>query len=99
MAKAFRGHPHQGTVRAALAVLAVADLPCTHARPHRVATAEVTRHTVLPTSSATSRAPFESTATPTGRPRALPSSSTNPVSTSSGSPLGRPSANGTKITL
>ena len=44
--------------------------------------AGVTRQTALPTSSATSSAPRLSTATPTGRPRALPSASRKPVSTS-----------------
>ena len=59
----------------------------------------VTRQMVLPTSSATSRAPCASIATPTGLPIALPSSVTNPPSTSMGSPDGRPPENGTKITL
>jgi hypothetical protein len=58
-----------------------------------------TRQTVLPTSSATSSAPFESIATPTGRPMALPSRSRNPVSTSTGGPEGVPPVKGTKITL
>jgi len=53
----------------------------------------------LPTSSATSSAPLRSMATPTGRPRARPSSSTKPVRTSSGGPDGSPARNGTKITL
>ena len=56
------------------------------------------RHTVLPTSSETSSAPALSTATPTGRPIALPSRSTKPVRISIGAPAGRPAANGTKIT-
>jgi putative membrane protein len=47
-----------------------------------------TRQITLPTSSATSKAPWPSMATPTGRPRALPSSSRKPVSTSTGGPLG-----------
>lgn len=73
--------------------------------PHRkifnsyLATAGVTRHMMLPTSSATSSAPVRSTATPTGRPCASPCSLTKPVNTSSGGPAGRPSTNGTKITL
>ena len=48
----------------------------------------LTRQMVLPTSSATSSAPRRSSSTPTGRPKALPSSLTKPVSTSSGRPLG-----------
>lgn len=46
--------------------------------------AGVTRHTLLPTSSATSSAPARSTATPTGRPSASPCALTKPVSISSG---------------
>lgn len=42
----------------------------------------VTRHTVLPTSSATSSAPDLSSARPTGRPRACWSLLRNPVTTS-----------------
>jgi glutathione synthase/RimK-type ligase-like ATP-grasp enzyme len=61
--------------------------------------AALTRHTVFPTSSATSSAPRASIATPTGRPRASPSSLRNPVSTSTGAPAGFPPANGTKTTL
>lgn len=61
--------------------------------------AAATRHTALPTSSATSSPPFASSATPTGRPRASPSPLTKPVSTSSGMPCGLPLANGTKMTL
>src|ERR1700704_3838963 len=57
------------------------------------AEAGVTRHTVLPTSSATSSAPALLTATPTGRPSALPSWSTKPVRTSIGAPDGRPLVN------
>src|SRR4051794_38133898 len=52
----------------------------------------VTRQMVLPTSSATSRAPSLAMATPTGRPCALPSDETKPVSTSTGMPDGLPSA-------
>ena len=63
------------------------------------ASAGVTRHTLLPTSSATSNAPVRSITTPTGRPRASSSLSRKPVSTSTGLPAGRPLANGTKITL
>ena len=63
---------------------------------HRVAE---TRHTALPTSSATSSAPVRSSATPTGRPCASPAADRKPVSTSIGAPDGRPSANGTKTTL
>ena len=80
----------QGAVRAALAILAVAvrvPRPAQRAGDRR----QVTRQTVLPTSSATSRAPLRVDATPTGRPRALPSSSTKPASTSSGRPAGLPS--------
>src|SRR3954447_24444642 len=58
-----------------------------------------TRHTALPTSSATSSAPDLSTFTPTGRPRACPSSETKPVKMSLGDPAGFPFLNGTKITL
>ena len=59
----------------------------------------VTRHTTLPTSSATSSPPLGSTATPTGRPQALPSGLTKPVNTSIGKPVGWPLANGTNTTL
>src|SRR5262249_26722727 len=52
-----------------------------------------TRQTVFPTSSATSRAPVRSIATPTGRPRASPASLTKPVKTSSAAPEGLPRAN------
>ena len=61
--------------------------------------AALTRQITLPTSSATSSAPFASSTTPTGRPYAWPSSLKNPVSTSTGGPTARPSTNGTKITL
>lgn len=71
--------------------------PATDAYDH--CTEEDTRQMILPTSSATSRAPDLSNATPTGRPCALPSASTKPVSTSCGAPAGLPSAKGTKITL
>jgi hypothetical protein len=54
-----------------------------------------TRQITLPTSSATSNAPLRSIATPTGRPSALPVSSRNPVSTSTGGPLGCASEKGT----
>src|ERR1700733_13432642 len=59
----------------------------------------VTRHTALPTSSATSSAPCLSIRTPTGRPCASPLSFRNPVRTSCGLPDGMPFANGMKITL
>ncbi len=60
----------------------------------------VTRQITLPTSSATSNAPCLSSATPTGRPKAVPSALRNPVSTSTGAaPEGLPCAKGTKITL
>ncbi len=68
-------------------------------RTARLGGTGVTRQTTLPTSSATKIAPERSTATPTGRPRALPSSSRNPVSRSSGAPAGSPPRNGTKMTL
>jgi hypothetical protein len=58
----------------------------------------VTRHTMFPTSSATSKAPARSMATPTGRPNAAPPVLRKPVSMSIGGPEGRPLANGTKIT-
>ena len=61
--------------------------------------AAVTRQTVLPTSSAISRAPVLSTATPTGRPRASLITFKNPVTTSSGLPFGWPPLNGTNTTL
>src|SRR6185295_11188422 len=51
----------------------------------------LTRHTVFPTSSATSNAPCASIATPTGRPDASPFAFTKPVSTSIGAPDGMPS--------
>ena len=57
-----------------------------------------TRQITLPTSSATSKAPARSIATPTGRPRALPLASRKPVSTSCTAPAGRPLAKGTKTT-
>jgi glutathione synthase/RimK-type ligase-like ATP-grasp enzyme len=60
--------------------------------------AALTRQIVLPTSSATSSAPRESMATPTGRPLALPSSSRKAVSTSIGTPDGLPPVKGTKTT-
>jgi putative transcriptional regulator len=59
----------------------------------------VTLQIVFERSSAMIKAPRGSTVTPTGRPRALPSSSRNPTAKSIGSPAGRPSRNGTKITL
>jgi hypothetical protein len=59
----------------------------------------VTRHTVLPTSSATRSAPRLSIATPTGLPSASPFSFTKPERTSSGPRDGVPPLNGTKITL
>ena len=61
--------------------------------------AALTRQTVFPTSSATSSAPRESMATPTGRPLASPSSLRKSVSTSTGKPDGLPPAKGTKTTL
>lgn len=67
--------------------------------PGNYRAAAVTRQTLLPTSSATNKAPCLSMATPTGRPRASPSSLTKPVSTLTGSPAGLPPLNGTKITL
>lgn len=59
----------------------------------------LTRQITLPTSSATSNAPWRSSATPTGRPNALPSSLKKPVKTSIGKPAGLPALKGTKITL
>jgi hypothetical protein len=73
-----------------------------HQRPPIVGDGAVgpTRQIVLPTSSATSKAaPCLSIATPTGRPRASSRSVRNPVSTTTGSPDGRPLANGTNSTL
>src|SRR5579872_1397649 len=61
--------------------------------------AAVTLHTVLPTSSAISKAPVLSIATPTGRPRASPFEFKKPVTTSSALPFGRPPLNGTNTTL
>jgi hypothetical protein len=61
--------------------------------------AAATRHTTLPTSSATSNAPFLSIATPTGRPNAVPSGLTKPVSTSIGGPAGLLFLKGTNTTL
>lgn len=58
-----------------------------------------TRHTAFPTSSATSRPPRLSSATPTGLPFASPLGRTKPVRTSTGSPEGLPRLKGTKITL
>ncbi len=58
-----------------------------------------TRQTLLPVSSAISKPPRLSTARPTGRPRALSTSTRKPVTTSSAGPDGRPLANGTKTIL
>lgn len=58
-----------------------------------------TRQIMLPTSSATSRPPPLSIATPTGRPQASPSGLRKPFSTSTGGPDGLAPLNGTKITL
>lgn len=49
--------------------------------------------------SATIKAPRGSAVTPTGRPRALPSSAREPETKSIGSPAGRPSRKGAKTTL
>src|SRR5690606_39969913 len=51
----------------------------------------VMRQMVFAKSSATINAPRGSTVTPTGRPRALPSSVRKPVAKSTGSPTGFPS--------
>jgi len=80
--------------------------PATSVPPHPRAAADggvrqgclLTRQMMLPTSSATRRAPSRATATPTGRPRARPLASRKPVSTSTGAPFGAPSANGTNTT-
>jgi len=56
----------------------------------RLAADSPTRHTVFPTSSAISNAPDLSTASSTGRPRALPSLLRKPVTTSSAFPFGWP---------
>src|SRR6185503_13296159 len=61
--------------------------------------APLTRHIVLPVSSATSRPPCVSRATPTGRPYASPLSARNPLKTSTGGPEGMLPAKGTKITF
>jgi len=50
-----------------------------------------TRQTTLPTSSATRSAPLRSISTPTGRPRAVPSSFRKPDNTSTGLSFGFPS--------
>jgi hypothetical protein len=55
-----------------------------------------TRQMTLPTSSATSKLPARSIATPTGRPNAS-RSALKPVRTSTGCPAGRPGAKGTLI--
>ena len=68
-------------------------------REENYGAAAVTRQTTLPTSSATSNAPRLSIATPTGRPWASPRPFRKPVTTSIGSPDGRPRLNGMKITL
>ena len=57
-----------------------------------------TRHTSFPTSSATRSAPVLSMATPTGRPRATPSSVRKPVRKSAGGPEGFSPENGTNAT-
>jgi hypothetical protein len=84
----FLGTSDRAAERLALAIVARLDQR-----------AALTRQTVLPTSSATSSAPRESIATPTGRPRASPSSLRKPVSTSTGVPAGLPPAKGTKTIL
>ncbi len=59
----------------------------------------VTRQTVSPRSSAISSAPALSTASPTGRPCALPLVPTKPVTTSCVLPAGLPPAKGMYTTL
>lgn len=54
-----------------------------------------TRHTLLPVSSAINNPPWLSTASPTGRPRALSPSTRKPVTTSSAAPTGWPFWKGT----
>jgi bacterioferritin (cytochrome b1) len=65
---------------------------CSHLTSRSICavTYTVTRQMVLPTSSATSNAPCWSMATPTGRPNARPLALRNPLSTSTGLPLGCP---------
>jgi uncharacterized protein DUF1194 len=75
------------------------DIAMKHEDGEDQGAAGVTRQTTLPTSSATSSAPLRSMATPTGRPNASPSLLRKPVRMSTGMPAGRPSLNGTKITL
>ncbi len=58
-----------------------------------------TRQILLPTSSATSKAPVLLIATPTGLPKAFKSVERNPVKISFGTPEGLPLVNGTKTTL
>ena len=53
-----------------------------------------TRQITFPTSSAINNAPVLSMASPAGRPRALPSASRNPPTSSSGMPFGAPFVNG-----
>src|SRR6185503_2104659 len=72
--------------------------PCDQ-RPRVNVCDPTTRQIAFPTSSATSNPPRESNATPTGRPRALPSASRNPMRRSTGIPEGFPLVNGTKTTL
>ena len=76
-AEAFGRHAHDGIAMAAHQVNGVAcgRLICAHQRELIVSCARsagVTRQMRLPTSSATSNPPRPSTATPTGRPSALP---------------------------
>ena len=61
--------------------------------------AALTRHTAPPTSSAIRIAPLLSSASPTGRPRALSSGVRKPVTTSCAMPLGLPLTKGMNTTL
>src|SRR6185312_17542445 len=70
-----------------------------HDRDRRHQRAPATRQIVLPTSSATSNAPSLAIVTPTGRPRAWPFASRNPVNMSIGLPTGCPFRNFTNTTL
>ena len=87
-AEALGRHAHDGIAVAAHQVDGVAQQIDLRSSPRayrvRARSAGVTRQMRLPTSSATSSAPRPSTATPTGRPSALPSSSRKPVRISSG---------------
>jgi hypothetical protein len=82
--------PHGKTVPAMAAIAGRQSYRCV-----TCSSDDVTRQTVLPTSSAINSAPDLSMATPTGRPRASLLLFRKPVTTSCAMPLGWPLLNGT----